>query len=478
MIKKLLNILLVLFLVLPIFGKASFIYADEDDETQDVEEDIEEENEESEEEYSEEESEEESQEEEVEDNRSDREKCIEDNDHEACEIIKDSRRDELNELEEKIKAAEDDEAKARELAAQFAAQAAKSEAEMSALLVQIEELKTRIAELEVQIADNEAKVEELNKRVKDRMAAYQKTMHFNGYLDFILGSKSFTDMLRRIYGVEAVSSKDKSDREEFIDVITKLNNDKVELDESKKTLDESYDDLVIKKAEYDRMYEFYQEEIERIEEELTRLTEERNKVEHFDDDPEIKEALMSIGLINNGFVAAVHNSYITEGVWHYADGFLDGTWHTGVDYAASYGSDLHAPAGGIIIRADGSCVGRNDSYSCGEWISGGGNQVYLIAEVDNVVYGFMFFHLSQVYVKKGDIVDQDEVIGLVGDSGHSYGAHCHIEMYKLGHGTLADIASIGWDSTFGLGRHAELYGNRCSVKGSPCIVDPSDYLPG
>lgn len=457
MLRKLLSLLLVIFLVLPIFGKTSFIYADEE-ETQEVSDDV--------------------QDETQEETKTYREKCIEDNDHDACEIIKKSRSDELEELEERIRLAEQDETKARQLAAQFANEAAKSEATMSQLKVQIDELKNKINVLVVEIAENEKKVEELNSRVKKRMAAYQKNMHFNGYLDFILGSKSFTDMLRRIYGVKAVASKDKADREEFVKVITKLNDDKLQLDIAKKTLDDSYDDLVIKKAEYDRMYEFYRQEIDRIEEELTILTEERNSVEHFDDDPEIKEALMSIGLINNGFVAAVHNSYITEGVWHYDDGFLDGTWHTGVDYAASQGAELHAPAGGIIIRADGSCVGDNDSYSCGAWISGGGNQVYLIAEVDNVVYGFMFFHLSEVYVSKGDIVDQDEVIGLVGNSGHSYGAHCHIEMYKLGHGSLSDIASIGWDSTFGLGRHEELFNNRCAVSASPCIVDPRDYLPG
>ena len=458
MIKKILSLLIVFCLVLPIFGKTSFIYA-EDDEIED-----------------EEISEVEQDEEETE--KSDREKCIEDNDKEACRAIKNSRNEDLSELDEKIKAAQDDEQKARELAEEFARKAINSEEEIEALKQEIEELEARIEELQVQITENEIKVEELNGRVKDRMIAYQKTMHFNGYLEFVLGSKSFTDMLRRIYGVEAVSSKDKADREEFVEVLTKLNADKKELDEDKQKLDESYDDLVIKQAEYLEMKEFYYSEVERIEAELEAITEERNKIEHFDDDPEIKEALTKIGIINDGFVAAVHGSYITSGVWHYTDGFLDNTWHTGVDYAASQGTSLHAPAGGIIIRADDSCTPSRDSYSCGAWISGGGNQIYLLCEVDGVVYGFMFFHLSRVDVSRGDIVDQDEVIGAVGDTGHSYGAHCHIEMYKLGRGSLQDIAAIGWDSTFGLGRHETLYDNRCSVTSAPCICDPSEYLPG
>lgn len=458
MFKKLLCSLLVCFLVLPIFAKASFIYAEDDEEVEEVED------------YEDEE------EEVVE--KSDREKCIQDNDREACRAVKESVSGEVSELDKKIKEAEADAAKAEALMEEFALKASDSQREIEELKVQIDELVARIAELEKEIEKNEAKVEELNGRVKDRMVAYQKTMHFNGYLEFILGSKSFTDMLRRIYGVQSVTSKDKNDREEFIEVITKLNSDKKELDEDKKALDESYDDLIVKQAEYIQMKEFYSSEIERIEAELEAMTEEKSRIEYFDDDPILKEALRNVGVLNNGFVAAVHGSWISEGVWHYSDDFLGGTWHTGVDYAASQGTEIHAPAGGVIIRADDSCSGYNDSYACGEWISGGGNQVYLLAEVDGVVYGFMFFHMSSVYVGKGDIVDQDEVIGTVGDTGHSYGAHCHIEMYKLGRGTLAEISSYGWNSTFGLGRHEQLYENRCSVTSAPCICDPRDYLPG
>ena len=90
----------------------------------------------------------------------------------------------------------------------------------------------------------------------------------------------------------------------------------------------------------------------------------------------------------------------------------------------------------------------------------------------------MFFHLSRVDVSKGDIVDQDEVIGAVGDTGHSYGAHCHIEMYKLGYGTLSEFLSMNWNSTFSCGRHEVAYSNRCSVSSVPCVCDPEDYLPG
>ena len=459
MFKKVLNTLLVLFLVLPMFGKASFIYAEgEDDEDEEIVEVVEEDDD-------------------YEEEKSDRDKCVEDKNEEACKAVARNAKSDLNDIEKRISEAKNNQAEALSLAKEYAQKAQGYQEDIDNLKIQIEELKVRIEELEKEISINEEKVDELNGRVKNRMVEYQKSMHFNGYLEFILGSKSFTDMLRRIYGVEAVTSKDKADREEYITVITKLNSDKKELDESKKTLDESYDEVVAKQAELIVMQEFYEQQAEAIEAELDELTAERDQ--YYDSFDDLRDILKEIGYtVDDGFVAAVHNSFITDGVWHYSDGFLGGTWHTGVDYAASYGTELHAPASGVIIRADDSCGYGYLGNTCGEWIAGGGNQVYLMCEVDGVVYGFMFFHLSRVDVSYGDYVFQDEVIGAVGSSGSSTGAHCHIEMYKLGYGTLSEFLAMNWNTTFSCGRHETAYNNRCSLGSVPCICNPEDYLPG
>lgn len=445
MFKKLLSILLISFLIIPNYGKNIFVFAEEDEDL--VEE------------------------------RSNREKCIEDKDAEACKLEIKERNANKNRIEQEIAEKLNNQEEAYELAAKYEKQAEEYQKDIDDLKVQIDELEKRIAELEIQIAENEKKVEELNSRVKDCMVNYQRNMHFNGYLEFILGSKSFTDMLRRVYGVKAVSSKDKADREEYIQIITTLTADKKELDESKVKLDEDYDSLVTKQAEYLEMKKFYQDMVAQIEEELQKLTEEKNRYENFSD---LIDIIKELDIpINDGFVAAVHGSHITEGVWHYSDDFLGGTWHTGIDYAAGKGTQIHAPAGGVIIRADSSCVTENSLYNaCGEWIAGGGNQVYLMCEVNGVVYGFMFFHLSRVDVSYGDYVMQDEVIGAVGSTGSSTGPHCHIEMYKLGFGTLSEFLKMNWNSTFSCGRHENAYNNRCSLGDVPCICDPRDYLPG
>lgn len=47
-------------------------------------------------------------------------------------------------------------------------------------------------------------------------------------------------------------------------------------------------------------------------------------------------------------------------------------------------------------------------------------------------YTTLYAHLSEVYVKKGQIVKQGQVIGKMGDSGNAYGVHLHFELRKEG----------------------------------------------
>lgn len=405
--------------------------------------------------------------------------------YDDCQKIYEDARKKVKDLENEIENAKDDQAKQEELAESYARQAEGMQEEIDALSIQIKELEERIEVLVVEINVNEQKVEALNNRVKDRMVNSQKTMHFNGYLEFILGSKSFSDMLRRIYGVEAVVSKDKADREEYIDIITKLNNDKKELDESKKILDDSYIELVSKQEEFKVMQRYYEEQAAIIQEQLDRMNEEKDDV--YESYSSIAKAVREAGIsVSSDFIAIVHNSWISGGVWNYSPDFLDGKWHLGVDYAAKRYTEVHAPANGVITRANDSCPDINKPktfHACGVPLSGGGNQIYMMCEVDGKVYGFIFMHLNAIHVSVGDFVVQDEVIGLVGSSGQSTGPHCHIEMYELGKGSLDEYLEKSWNASWSCGRGASAYSNRCYYddgsrrQSAPCILNPEWYLP-
>ncbi len=97
-------------------------------------------------------------------------------------------------------------------------------------------------------------------------------------------------------------------------------------------------------------------------------------------------------------------------------------FHTGVDLAAPTGTDVYAAGSGTVVEA---------RYS-----SGYGNYI-LIAHPNG--YKSRYAHLSRSLVKHGQQVEEGELIGKVGSTGHvvkrsssSSGAHLHWELYRDG----------------------------------------------
>lgn len=94
--------------------------------------------------------------------------------------------------------------------------------------------------------------------------------------------------------------------------------------------------------------------------------------------------------------------------------------YNGVDYGAPVGTPVYAAAEGTVI------VSRFKAGSCGRTCFGGyGN--YIVIEHPNgtqTLYG----HLSAVYTAVGGRVDKGLMIGEVGNTGKSTGAHLHFEV--------------------------------------------------
>ena len=92
--------------------------------------------------------------------------------------------------------------------------------------------------------------------------------------------------------------------------------------------------------------------------------------------------------------------------------------HHGVDYAAPYGTPVHAVGDGQIIAK---------TYE-----RGGGNYVKI---KHNSVYTTAYLHLSKFGygLKVGDYVKQGDVIGYVGSTGLSTGPHLDFRFYRNGY---------------------------------------------
>jgi len=90
-------------------------------------------------------------------------------------------------------------------------------------------------------------------------------------------------------------------------------------------------------------------------------------------------------------------------------------YHRGVDFAASYGTEVRSLSEGRVLFS-----GRHGGY---------GNTV--VVESDRGVKT-RYAHLSELGVKEGEEVSRGQEIGKVGDSGRATGPHLHLEMEHSG----------------------------------------------
>jgi murein DD-endopeptidase MepM/ murein hydrolase activator NlpD len=89
--------------------------------------------------------------------------------------------------------------------------------------------------------------------------------------------------------------------------------------------------------------------------------------------------------------------------------------HTGTDIGAPMGTPVMAALSGRVILADMM----------------GGYGLAVAIEHDNGARQTLYGHMSELFVKPGDVVNQGTVIGRVGSTGASTGPHLHFELRQM-----------------------------------------------
>lgn len=110
---------------------------------------------------------------------------------------------------------------------------------------------------------------------------------------------------------------------------------------------------------------------------------------------------------------------------HVAKANIGQAWARGVDIVKnpSLTDTITAHTAGTVIKVmTGQVTGKNDPEGFGY-----GNYV-MIAHGNT--YVTLYAHLENVYVKAGDTVSEGTAIGVMGNTGNSFGAHLHFEVRK------------------------------------------------
>ena len=358
----------------------------------------------------------------------------------------------------------------------FDSMIAEIEKEQAALELQIQEIETNIKSLEEQIEARTLRIEEIDEQLRLRMNNSQGIMARNRYLEYLMGASDFADLIRRISALNQLFDYDANQMRLLEEEKALLQEDVANLQEQVAALEAQKELHEITKKNY--------EEAKAVQEELkARYLQEQAIIEAQNRDlqaelneiqSQIKDIANSINYIppSSGWIYPIKESfYISAGAWYYPKSF-GGGMHLGVDFAASKSKHVVAPANGVVAYVYDKCTSGGLGNGCGvPW--GGGNQVLLIVQVGNSTYGILNCHMSKgLDVKVGDIVEQGTILGNVGSTGNSSGAHLHQEIYYLGSMSIQN-AIRRYEThgvTFGTGWNT--LSTTCDNRGAPCRMNP------
>ncbi len=140
---------------------------------------------------------------------------------------------------------------------------------------------------------------------------------------------------------------------------------------------------------------------------------------------EAREINSDLDFFKDKFIIPVDDAIVT-GVYG-SQRILNGKprWpHYGIDFAQKLGTPIKAMASGVVTLAE------KDLYFTG---------ATLIFDHGHGI-STLYMHMDKIFVEKGDIVEQGEIIGTVGSSGRSTGPHLDVRLNWFG--TRLDPATV------------------------------------
>lgn len=149
---------------------------------------------------------------------------------------------EISDIKSQIASVKGDVEKVSQLIADNNKKIAGYEKEISSIQASIDQTQSSISDLKAQIKEKEESIKERDKQMRARLLEMQAYTGSNYYIDFLMGSTSFTDLLRR---TEIVGELNKYEN----DQIKTLNKEKKKLDQDRKIVEEQKELLVVQQKD-------------------------------------------------------------------------------------------------------------------------------------------------------------------------------------------------------------------------------------
>ena len=303
----------------------------------------------------------------------------------------------------------------------------------------IAELKDLISEKETEIEETEEELEEaeeiqatqyenMKKRIK---FIYEKGDTF--YLELVMSSASFGEMLNKATYVEKISEYDATKLEEFKQTCEYIQACKEQLDAEKELLDEAKVQVEEEEANLETLISAKEGEINL---KTADINNKEAAIKEYEEDLAAQtatiQALEAAVAAERAQLAEAGEAIVYDGgmfKWpapsytRISDDYGSRThpilgvqqFHNGVDMAAPGGSP-------ILAAYDGKVVAAAYNASMGNYIMiNHGDGLYTI-----------YMHASALYVSTGETVTRGQKIAAVGTTGRSTGNHLHFSVRKDG----------------------------------------------
>ncbi len=390
----------------------------------------------------------------------------------------------ISEAEKKIDNLQDKQLTAEEQIAAIEAKIEESTQKIDAKNAEISQTKKEIEALKEEIKVLKERIAKRNEVLKERALSFQETGGDVNYLEVLFGSSSFGDLVDRVGAVATIAEADR-------DILKQHELDKKDLEEKQNAVETKLASLEVAKAELLEIQEQQKQQKQEKDALVKKLKEQTEKHEHEKMGLEEEKANLAsqekaiktaISLENQRLAEleaarkkaaaeakqraeqeaeqaaqaaseasaskqpsassesssksrsaspapqsssnvneapAVSSGTFTRPSAGYVSSTMGERWnkqHAGIDIAASGTVPIVAAADGVVSR----------SYFSSTY----GNAIFVTHSLGGQQWTTVYAHLSSRQVSEGAVVAKGQQIGIMGNTGHSYGQHLHFELHK------------------------------------------------
>lgn len=298
------------------------------------------------------------------------------------------------------------------------------DSEIDGVQAEINKLNNKISKSNAKIAEKQKELEKAEKESQKQYSNYTKRakmMVERGsitYLEILLNSKSFGDLLTRISIIKEIVQYDSERLSELKQAEKKIADIKGELEKEKQQ-------LVSLKADETAQMQALSKKRNESQSMINSLKNDKAAFEKALKEQEAAEAAVRAEIARQSSGSSSGGTYSGGTMLKPTAGGIGSPYgyrihpitgqrkmHTGVDIGGAYGADIVAASSGTVIIA---------GYNAG----GYGN--YLVVDHGGGVTT-LYAHASVLCVSKGQKVSRGQVIAKVGSTGMSTGPHLHFEV--------------------------------------------------